>query len=227
MGTCCSNPEESAVLRTQDVALTTHALSAEAALEAEAARCIAASDACTRCGCTFSEKWESKPWHCFECKEPIPVARAKLEDAAEAAAERVDAPFMVDGKLTAEGERRHADRGVQVAFLKALVESRPAAERRTLTTAQVVAQIVKPQTARLRCRYVELPQMRPHVGKPRAFVSHTWSALFSDLVAAIAHAFADEQFVWVDIFAVRQVSQLAHKITVCRWRHVQMSTPRS
>ena len=28
----------------------------------------------------------------------------------------------------------------------------------------------------------------------------------SSLVAAIAHAFADEQFVWVDVFAVRQVS---------------------
>ena len=183
-------------------------LSVEAALETVAARCLAASDAapCTLCGGKFSEKWESKPWHCFDCKEPIAATRVVLEEAAAAAALRVDAPFMVVDKLTAEGERRHAERGVRVGFLKELLATLPAAEQRALTTAQVVAQIVKPETASSRCRYVELPQMRQNIGKPRAFVSHTWSALFSDLVAAIAHAFADEQFVWIDVFAVRQVS---------------------
>ena len=119
---------------------------------------------------------------------------------------RVDAPFMVDGKLNARGESRHAARGVRVGFLKKLIASLSTAQRRTLTTAQVVAQIVKPATASTRCRYVELPEMRLNIGDPHGFVSHTWSALFADLVAAIAHVFKEDQYVWVDIFAVRQAT---------------------
>ena len=183
-------------------------LSAEAALEAKAARCIAASAAapCTHCRCEFAEKWGPKPWHCFHCKKPIAATRAELEEAAAAAALRVDAPFMVADKLTAEGERRHAARGVRVGFLKELIASLSTAQRRELTTAQVVAQIVKPATASTRCRYVELPEMRHNIGAPRGFVSHTWSGRFADLVAAVAQVFTEDQYVWVDIFAVRQVT---------------------
>ena len=75
--------------------------------------------------------------------------------------------------------------------------SLPAAVRRTVTTGQLVARLIKPATARLRCRFVELPAMRGRVGKPKAFVSHVWSAPFADLVAAIAHAFGKDDFVWV------------------------------
>ena len=62
-----------------------------------------------------------------------------------------------------------------------------------------MAHLIKPATRRSRCRFVELPAMRAHVGQPRAFVSHVWSALFADLVAAIAHAIPEDDYVWVDI----------------------------
>ena len=41
--------------------------------------------------------------------------------------------------------------------------------------------------------------MSMHIGKPCAFVSHVWSALFADLVAAIAHAIPEDEYVWIDI----------------------------
>ena len=46
--------------------------------------------------------------------------------------------------------------------------------------------------------------MQNHVGEPRAFVSHTWKAPFADLVAAITHVLGDCEYVWLDVFAVRQ-----------------------
>ena len=117
------------------------------------------------------------------------------------AAAKVDAPFVgAGGALTPAGERRHAHRGVRVAFLLELLAELPAGT----TTGQVVALLVKPRTRRRRCRFVELPEMRGRVGRPRAFVSHTWNAPFADLVAAIRHALGDGEYVWVDIFAVRQ-----------------------
>ena len=79
----------------------------------------------------------------------------------------------------------------------ALLASLPKAERKKVTTGELVARLVKPATRRRRCRFLELPAMRGHVGKPRAFVSHVWSAPFSDLVAAIAHAVGSDEFVWV------------------------------
>ena len=172
---------------------------AEAALAEAAGACLAAAEKapCARCDGRFAEQWGDAPWHCFDCKERIDPSRAAPEAAAQAAAIQVDAPFVREKGLSAEGEERHAARGVSVSFLLALLASLPAAVRRTVTTGQLVARLVKPATARLRCRFVELPAMRGRVGKPKAFVSHVWSAPFADLVAAIAHAFGKDDFVWV------------------------------
>ena len=172
---------------------------AEAALAEAAGACLAAAEKapCARCDGRFAEQWGDAPWHCFDCKERIDPSRAAPEAAAQAAAIQVDAPFVREKGLSAEGEERHAARGVSVSFLLALLASLPAAVRRTVTTGQLVARLVKPATARLRCRFVELPAMRGRVSKPKAFVSHVWSAPFADLVAAIAHAFGKDDFVWV------------------------------
>ena len=180
----------------------------EAALTTAATACLDAAEQapCTHCGNRFAEQWGEAPWHCFECKNPIDPCRATPEAAAKAAAIAIDAPFVrLEGDgLTADGQERHAGRAVCVRWLLMLLALLPAAVRRTITTAQLVARLIKPATASRRCRFVELPAMRGHVGAPRAFVSHTWSALFADLVAAIAHAIGEDEYVWLDIFIVRQ-----------------------
>ena len=82
-------------------------------------------------------------------------------------------------------------RGVRVGWLKALAKTIP----REWTTADVVARRIKPETAGRRCRYVELlPAV--DVGEASLFTSHTWGALFANLVAAIAHVASDDAYVW-------------------------------
>ena len=179
---------------------------AEAALADAAAACVSAgkSSPCTNCRNTFAEQWGDDPWHCFKCKRDAPFLDAAVrkgpEETAKKAVVAVDAPFVSTGSsLTAEGEARHAGRAVRVRFLLLLLASLPESARRTVTTGQLVALLIKPATARWRCRFVELPAMRMHIGKPRAFVSHVWSAPFADLVAAIAHAIPEDEYVWIDI----------------------------
>ena len=183
---------------------------AEAALVQAAAACLEAgkSAPCAHCGDVFAEQWGDKPWHCFGCKKPLDTVRAAPEEAAKAAVVAVDTPFVIarGGGLTTAGEKRHAARGVCVRFLLRLLASLPAAVRRTVTTGDMVAHLIKPATRRSRCRFVELPAMRAHVGQPRAFVSHVWSALFADLVAAIAHAIPEDDYVWVDILCAAALS---------------------
>ena len=168
-----------------------------------AAACLEAgkSAPCAHCGNAFAEQWGDAPWHCFECKKPLDAAvRKEPEETAKKAVVAVDAPFVSTGSsLTAEGEARHAGRAVRVRFLLLLLASLPESARRTVKTGELVALLIKPATARWRCRFVELPEMRTHIGKPRAFVSHVWSALFADLVAAVAHAIPEDEYVWIDI----------------------------
>lgn len=102
-----------------------------------------------------------------------------------------------------------------------------AQRQQTLTTSQVCAQIVRPDTEGTGGAYVDLilaeqtptPPAPPLVGKATHFVSHTWSYFFSDLIAGI-EAFAaeslgspgaaaeeggtkeEEAFFWIDIFSV-------------------------
>ena len=173
----------------------------EAMLAAAATICLAAAEEapCAHCRNPFAEKWGNAPGHCFDCKKPLSPSRAQPENEAMAAAEAVDAPYVLEegGGLSADGQARHAARGVRVGFLLVLLASLPAAERRTVTTGQLVARLIKPATRRRRCRFVELPGMRGNIGTPRAFVSHVWSAPFADLVAAVAHAISEDECVWV------------------------------
>ena len=90
-------------------------------------------------------------------------------------------------------------RAVRVGWLKSFA----ATLDRAWATFEVVAKKVQHETAATRCRFVEL-LAAGDVGEADLFASHTWGALFVDLVAAIAHVATDDMFVWIDIFAVRQ-----------------------
>ena len=145
---------------------------AEAALADAAAACVSAgkSSPCTNCSNAFAEQWGDDPWHCFKCKRDAPFLDAAVrkgpEETAKKAVVAVDAPFVSTGSsLTAEGEARHAGRAVRVRFLLLLLASLPESERRTIKTGELVAHLIKPATARWRCRFVELPGMRMHIGK--------------------------------------------------------------
>ena len=88
---------------------------------------------------------------------------------------------------------------VSMRFLKAFAAGVP----RGFSTHDVVHEIIKHATVSLHCRYVALLD-EADVGPAFAFASHTWRAPFHDLVSALAHVLEDNQFVWVDIFAVLQ-----------------------
>ena len=146
---------------------------AEAALADAAAACVSAgkSSPCTNCSNAFAEQWGDDPWHCFKCKRDAPFLDAAVrkgpEETAKKAVVAVDAPFVSTGSsLTEEGEARHAGRAVRVRFLLLLLASLPESAQRTVKTGELVALLIKPATARWRCRFVELPGMSMHIGKP-------------------------------------------------------------
>ena len=55
-----------------------------------------------------------------------------------------------------------------------------------------------------RCRFSELPWVKPHIGEADTFMSHTWGAKWGTLVAAATHGAKMGRFVWIDNMAVRQ-----------------------
>lgn len=96
-------------------------------------------------------------------------------------------------------KRRGLHAAVSMRFLKTFAASVP----RGFSTADVVEKIVQPATVKALCRYVALLDAAD-VGTAFAFASHTWRAPFHDLVAALSHVLEDDQFVWLDMFAVLQ-----------------------
>jgi hypothetical protein len=72
-------------------------------------------------------------------------------------------------------------------------------------TWQVVQFIIKPATEGFgRCRFADLPFVKPYTGPATVFVSHCWSASWGDLVAAACAGGRMDRFTWIDIVAVRQ-----------------------
>ena len=73
------------------------------------------------------------------------------------------------------------------------------------TTWEVVQFLVKPLTElEGRCRFADLPEVRPFTGAATVFISHCWGGRWGDLVAAACCGADANRFVWIDIFAVRQ-----------------------
>ena len=147
---------------------------AEAALAA-AADAVAALGPCEACGAPFAACW-SGAWVCLGCQAPLPAARVASERRALVAARIVDEAAVAAAAAAGDGLDPGAQRGVRVGWLRRVLEAEP--ELAALTTADFVARFVKPRTAAARCRLVELPELRPHVGRAQVFVSHTWCVRF-------------------------------------------------
>ena len=158
------------------------ALSTAAAATASATKPCAKTKPCTNkpCGNGFAETWDcGATWHCFDCKEPI-------VDNARAGAERtaMQAVISLDAARAPTVEARDAQqfaRAVSVSWLKKFLASLPESTRRTMTTREVVRDVIKPRTAEARCRFVELAEGAAEAGDADAFASHTWEAPFADL----------------------------------------------
>ncbi len=150
------------------------------ALSAAAAATESVTKPCAKCGNLFAETWDGgDAWQCFGCKAPI-------AESARAAAERaaMQACICLDVARAPTVEARDAQqfvRAVSLRWLKKFFASLPEATRRTMTTAEVVRDEIKPRTAAARCRFVELAEAAAEAGAADAFASHTWGAPFADL----------------------------------------------
>jgi hypothetical protein len=72
-------------------------------------------------------------------------------------------------------------------------------------TWEVVQFLVKPATeAHGRCRFVDLPFIKPYTGPATVFVSHCWGGNWGDLVAAVCAGGRMGRIGWIDVGAVRQ-----------------------
>jgi hypothetical protein len=73
-------------------------------------------------------------------------------------------------------------------------------------TWEVVQFLVKPATEAHggRCRFAELPCVKPFTGPATVFLSHAWNGNWGDAVAAACQGARMDRFVWIDIAAVRQ-----------------------
>ena len=72
-------------------------------------------------------------------------------------------------------------------------------------TSDVVACLIKPATeAAGRCRFAELPDVKPFTGQATVFISHCWGGKWGDMVAACCSGARTDRVVWLDVFAVRQ-----------------------
>jgi len=110
-------------------------------------------------------------------------------------------------------------------------------------TEDVVEQVVKPLTAHLRCRFVELASQveeappsshgaaglgaapRLIVGAAHCFVSHCWQCPFGDVVAAAADNSRPGRRVWLDIFAVNQHAHEVMAADLDKLTHVIKDVP--
>jgi len=62
---------------------------------------------------------------------------------------------------------------------------------------------VKPATEdHGRCRFADLPFVKPYTGPATVFMSHCWGGRWGDLVAAACAGASKLRIVWIDIFAV-------------------------
>lgn len=105
----------------------------------------------------------------------------------------------------ASGEiiRPMEERAVTVEWLVAFADRHNAWRMKTW---EVVQNIIKPLTLRLRCRFCELQSEVPDgvLGLADSFLSHCWGNEFGDLVSAARHNARVGRRYWVDIFAVNQ-----------------------
>ena len=64
--------------------------------------------------------------------------------------------------------------------------------------------LIKPATEANRCRFVDLPFVKPYTGPATVFLSHAWNGKWGDAMAAACHGARMDRYVWIDVAAVRQ-----------------------
>ena len=128
--------------------------------------------------------------------------KKRAVEPASAMEGRRSQPLSATGGGRNSPARRGVHAGVQIRWLKLWAKGVPAG----MSTLDVMKNFIKPATEETFCRYVEIIAITSpgSVGKADAFASHTWRAPFRDLVAALSHVMSDDQYVWIDIFAVLQ-----------------------
>ena len=104
-------------------------------------------------------------------------------------------------RTASQSNRPMVERAVTVEWLVAFAHRHDAWRMKTW---EVVENIIKPMTRRLRCRFCELDSEVSDdvLGRADSFLSHCWGNEFGDLVSAARHNARAGRRYWVDIFAV-------------------------
>ena len=153
-------------------------------------------------------------YRCWSCRSPLNGEAALVEARLQCQILAVDEDLYgenIDTNAVTYNAAANAafHRGVSVIWLKKFCTYY---DCWNWPTWRVVYNIIKPQTAGLRCRYIELPGVNADVGAVDIFISHSWGGCFGDVVAAAFNCISDDGEednitdvrVYLDIFAVRQ-----------------------
>ena len=169
----------------------------------------------TKCSHPYLNKWD-REYLCMDCWEKLNTYNAGVciikPDYAERIAqeEELENDTPVDKISEGLSEKEMNDvigknssmRGVKIGFL---LEFTKKYNCWAWTSWDVIRKIVKPQTADGRYRYVDLEEMKDHIGQASTFISYAQAGAWGDLVAALLDGGADlERCVWLDVFAIRQ-----------------------
>ena len=138
---------------------------------------------------------------CAACREVLSSARIMQEHVFAAKVEMEDVANGF-GQQPKEWVDNLWERGVRLDWLIAFTFSHDCWDFKTY---EVVRDIIRPGTVDVaRCRYADLPSVKPFTGGSTVFASHAWGAKWGDLVLALARSVPLDAYVWVDVFAVRQ-----------------------
>jgi len=121
-----------------------------------------------------------------------------LEEEAKRAAEAEDAARCPTAE--AHGAMLHG-LALRVDFLVSFTFTLNLWEWKTW---ELVQFLIKPATEANRCRFSDLPFVKPYTGPATVFLSHAWNGNWGDAVAAACQGARMDRFVWIDIAAVRQ-----------------------
>ena len=142
----------------------------------------------------WAQTWDGgATWHYEGDKSALPAALVAAEAAAKAAVEAQDlAAFGTTAPGSDDAAAYSWACAVTIGWLIKFTNDHDCWE---WPTWRVVRDIVKPETAELRCRYADLPSVRATgaVGEATTFASHTWGAKWGGLVSALADGGADRQ----------------------------------
>ena len=179
---------------------------------------------------SFSLKWEADPVEFVDVVEAavaLGVAKAKqLPHGGVCMSEqewkaRVEAEDAVAFGTNAPGSQAAAAashlRGVTIGWLLEFTELHQCWE---WTTQEVVDRIIRPATARTRCRFADLkiadhaaadlkavrtktPRAPTTVGPAAVYVSHCWGGSWGAMCRSLSDEHDQAVSVWIDVFAVR------------------------